>query len=212
MSMRILRRIGAVAKGKTEPERNHMGMSTRFIMPWKAAVESSGHAMQRPSAVSEIAVMNIAKIARNVLRERRRCWVGVGVCGAGVEAEVGGVGMIFEVLGVLPSRVSEVEEFWGVVLLSGVMTVGEEGVMTGVVVGGVGERSGQERRVMMMACARAMVEPPMILPRTIARRETGATSTPWRKPVDRSSMMEMVEKMAVKRMTMTSMPGMKYVR
>ena len=75
--MRIFRSRGAVAKGKREPERNHMGMRTRFIMPWNAAVESRGQAMQRPSAVSEMAVMNMARTARNVLKEKSACDVGV---------------------------------------------------------------------------------------------------------------------------------------
>ena len=92
------------------------------------------------------------------------------------------------------------------------MIEGEEGVMVCVVVDWTGVRRGHERRVIMMAWASAMVAPPRILPRTIASRETGATSMPWRKPVVRSSMMEMVEKMAVKRITMTMMPGRKYVR
>ena len=37
--------------------------------------------------------------------------------------------------------------------------------------------------------------------------EIGATSTDWRKPSRRSSMIEMVEKMAVKSMMRMSVPG-----
>ena len=43
-------------------------------------------------------------------------------------------------------------------------------------------------------------------------RETGATSTPWRKPSWRSSITEMLEKMAAKSSTRTIVPGKKYWR
>jgi hypothetical protein len=61
-------------------------------------------------------------------------------------------------------------------------------------------------------CSQASVAPPNTLPATIENRETGATSTPWRNPSWRSSMREMVEKIAAKRMTSTMVPGKKYSR
>ena len=51
----------------------------------------------------------------------------------------------------------------------------------------------------------------MILPKRIAGRPAGATSTPCKNPSRRSSMMETVEKMAVKRTIRRMIPGKKYV-
>src|SRR5438067_698844 len=48
---------------------------------------------------------------------------------------------------------------------------------------------------------------PSAWPTTIAVRDTGATSTPCRKPECRSSTVEMVAKIAVKRRTSARMPG-----
>ena len=56
-------------------------------------------------------------------------------------------------------------------------------------------------------CREANVAPPRILPRTKPDRETGATRTESKNPSFRSSIIEMVEKMAVKRTTMTIVPG-----
>jgi hypothetical protein len=52
-----------------------------------------------------------------------------------------------------------------------------------------------------------MAAPPRTLPRTIAERETGATSTPWRKPCCRSWMMEIVEKIDANSRIWTRVPG-----
>ena len=51
--------------------------------------------------------------------------------------------------------------------------------------------------------------PPRHLPETIDARETGATSTPCKKPSRRSSMTDTVEKIAVKRRMSTTVPGKK---
>ena len=58
--------------------------------------------------------------------------------------------------------------------------------------------------------SQARVAPPSTLPATIAARETGAASTPWRNPSWRSSITEMFEKMAAKRRTSATVPGKKY--
>jgi hypothetical protein len=55
--------------------------------------------------------------------------------------------------------------------------------------------------------SQARVAPPNTLPATMAAREIGATSTPCRKPTSRSSITEMVEKMAAKSSTSTIVPG-----
>ena len=48
---------------------------------------------------------------------------------------------------------------------------------------------------------------PATLPSTMPRRLTGATSTPWRKPASRSSMMVMQEKTLANSIIMTMTPG-----
>src|SRR6266404_7344565 len=59
-------------------------------------------------------------------------------------------------------------------------------------------------------CTSASVVPPRILPSTSANRPTGATSTACRNPSRRSSMIEMVEKIAVNSSTSTIVPPKKY--
>jgi hypothetical protein len=58
-------------------------------------------------------------------------------------------------------------------------------------------------------CNMARVTAPKILPRTKLLRGIGATSTAWRKPSFLSSMMEIVEKIAVKRKMSVNVPGKK---
>ena len=53
----------------------------------------------------------------------------------------------------------------------------------------------------------AMATPPRLLPSTSARRDTGAASTACRKPWWRSSITEMVEKIAVNSSVSTTTPG-----
>src|SRR5262245_5513969 len=60
------------------------------------------------------------------------------------------------------------------------------------------------------ACASAISAPPKILPNTIDQRGTGATSTACKNPSRRSSMTEIVAKMAVNKTIITSVPGKKY--
>ena len=56
-------------------------------------------------------------------------------------------------------------------------------------------------------CAVARVVPPKTLPRTMAARGTGATITDSRKPSLRSSITDIMVKIAVKRTIMTNTPG-----
>src|SRR5262245_29794227 len=56
----------------------------------------------------------------------------------------------------------------------------------------------------------AMAVPPRTLPSTIDARGTGATRTPWRNPVWRSWMMEIVEKMEANSRIWTRVPGKRY--
>ena len=63
-----------------------------------------------------------------------------------------------------------------------------------------------------MAWVTANVVLPKTLPRTIADRPTGATSTPCRKPAWRSSMIEIVAKIAVNKTISTIVPGNAYSR
>ena len=53
----------------------------------------------------------------------------------------------------------------------------------------------------------AMATPPRLLPSTSATRGTGAASTACRKPWWRSSITEIVEKIAVNSIVSTTMPG-----
>ena len=55
----------------------------------------------------------------------------------------------------------------------------------------------------------AKTVPPKRFPNTTAEHGTGATKMPWRKPSRRSSIMEIVEKIAVKSKIITSVPGKK---
>ena len=57
------------------------------------------------------------------------------------------------------------------------------------------------------ACIEAMVTPPSVLPSTSDARETGAASTACRNPWWRSSITEIVEKIAVKSRVSTTTPG-----
>ena len=59
------------------------------------------------------------------------------------------------------------------------------------------------------ACTTASTIPPVSLPITSANREMGATKTPCRKPSRRSSIIEIVEKIAVNIKINTAMPGKK---
>ncbi len=68
----------------------------------------------------------------------------------------------------------------------------------------------QPRNKNTMPCSMAMAAPPRILPITIAHRGTGATSTPCKKPSRRSSMIEIVAKIAVNNRIITSVPGKKW--
>ena len=56
-------------------------------------------------------------------------------------------------------------------------------------------------------CAAASVVPPSTLPSTMAARGTGATSTDSRKPSLRSSITDIMVKIAVKSTIITSVPG-----
>jgi hypothetical protein len=56
----------------------------------------------------------------------------------------------------------------------------------------------------------AIAAPPRTLPSTIAQRGAGETSTDCRKPSLRSSMIEIVAKIAVKSRIITSVPGKKW--
>ena len=58
-------------------------------------------------------------------------------------------------------------------------------------------------------CSRAIAAPPMILPNTMAQRGAGATRTDCRNPSRRSSMIEIVAKMAVNIRIMANVPGKK---
>ena len=60
-----------------------------------------------------------------------------------------------------------------------------------------------------MPCSMAIAAPPSTLPSTIDQRGTGATSTPCKKPSRRSSMIEIVAKIAVNSRIITSVPGKK---
>lgn len=42
---------GAVAAGKREPDKSHMGIRKRFMTPWKPCVESRRQARQNPKPV-----------------------------------------------------------------------------------------------------------------------------------------------------------------
>ena len=53
----------------------------------------------------------------------------------------------------------------------------------------------------------AIATPPRLLPSTSATRDTGAASTACRKPWWRSSMTEIVEKIAVNSSVSTTTPG-----
>src|ERR1700685_103606 len=59
-------------------------------------------------------------------------------------------------------------------------------------------------------CMSASVVPPRIFPSTSANRPTGATSTACRNPSRRSSMIEIVENIAVNNSTRTIVPPKKY--
>ena len=61
----------------------------------------------------------------------------------------------------------------------------------------------------MPPCARARRVPPAIFPAATANGETGETTTACRNPSRRSSMTEIVEKIAAKRTTRTTVPGKK---
>src|SRR6202050_1461162 len=61
-------------------------------------------------------------------------------------------------------------------------------------------------------CTSASVVPPRIFPSTSANRPTGATSTACKNPSRRSSMIEMVESIAVNNSTNTIVPPKKYSR
>ncbi len=61
-------------------------------------------------------------------------------------------------------------------------------------------------------CSVASVAPPSTLPSTMTERLTGATSTESRKPSLRSSITDIMVKMAVKSTIMISAPGKKYSR
>ena len=63
-----------------------------------------------------------------------------------------------------------------------------------------------------MPWSQARLAPPRILPSTMLDRGAGETRTDCRKPSRRSSMMEIVEKIAVKSRISTSVPGKKYSR
>src|SRR5437879_12389586 len=52
--------------------------------------------------------------------------------------------------------------------------------------------------------------PPAIFPSAMLERGTGATITDWRKPSRRSSMIDIVEKIAVNSRIITTTPGKKY--
>ena len=56
-------------------------------------------------------------------------------------------------------------------------------------------------------CMTASIAPPATLPSTIDQRGSGATSTDCRNPSRRSSISEMVEKMAVNSRINTNVPG-----
>ena len=60
------------------------------------------------------------------------------------------------------------------------------------------------------ACTTASTVPPNTFPNTSDPRGTGETSTACKKPSRRSSMIEIVEKMAVKSKISTATPGRKY--
>jgi hypothetical protein len=62
-------------------------------------------------------------------------------------------------------------------------------------------------RSRIVTCTVAIATPPRLLPSTSATRETGAASTAWRKPWWRSSMTEIVEKIAVNSSVSTTTPG-----
>src|SRR5687767_12651984 len=62
------------------------------------------------------------------------------------------------------------------------------------------------------ACTSAIAAPPQIFPSTIAQRRTGATSTDCRKPSLRSSITEIVVKMAVNSTISITLPGNEYSR
>ena len=57
-----------------------------------------------------------------------------------------------------------------------------------------------------------MVEEPALFPTTTAQREPGPARTPWRKPSRRSSITEMVAKMAENSSTIVTTPGKKNAR
>src|SRR5471030_396077 len=59
-------------------------------------------------------------------------------------------------------------------------------------------------------CTSASVVPPRIFPNTSANRPTGATSTACKNPSRRSSMIEIVENIAVNSSTSTIVPPKKY--